>query len=366
MNPLPLPENPRRILIIKPSAIGDIVHSLPVLNLMRRRWPKAHVSWLVTPACADLLVGHPQIDELILFERRRFGYGWRSPRALWELLGFMDSMRQRRFDMVVDLQGLFRSGWMVSQTQAPVRVGFANAREGGWLFYTHHVRTSWDLHAVDRYLDMAEALGCGREPVEFVFPRVDEEKRFVDRLVPADVRYAVLVPGANWETKRWPPQRFAALVGPLRERFGLASVVAGGPADSAFAAQIPGAIDVTGKTSLRQLVALLERAQLVIGNDTGPTHIAAALRRPLVTLFGPTNAARNGPWGRMDGVVQLDIPCSPCYSRQCSHQSCLQWLAWEPVLAAAAQQVSLGSSSAGTPFLTWKSQAIAIAGSSGL
>jgi heptosyltransferase-1 len=334
--------DPDRILIIKPSAIGDIVHALPALNLVRRRWPMAKVSWLVTPACADVIRGHPQIDELIIFERKRFGAGWRSPRALGELFGFLRSLREHRFDLVLDMQGLFRSGWMSWASRSPVRVGFSNAREFGWLFYTHRVRNDFRTHAVTRYLDMAEAVGCGREPVEFVLPVRDAERAAVSALLPDGQPYAVLAPGANWDTKRWPVQNFAALVEPLRQEFGLSSVIAGALGDRELAAKIPGATDLTGRTTLQELVALLAGAALVIGNDSGPSHIAAALGKPLVTLYGPTSPSATGPWGKMDGVVQFAVPCHPCYKKSCSHQSCLQKLEVAPVLTKIRQQMGSG------------------------
>ena len=341
MDLIPLPFPPRRVLIIKPSAIGDVVHALPVLRLLRVRWPHAHFSWLVTPACAGLLDGHPDLHEVIRFERREFGKGWRSPRTLVALARFALGLGRRKFDLVIDLQGLFRSGWLAGVTRAAVRVGLADAREGAGLFYTHSVPTDdpaagGERHAIERYLCVAEALGCGRGPVEFRFATDDADRRHVAGLVPE--RYAVLLPGTNWPTKRWPVERFAQMVGPLRERFGLHAVLAGGPGEVELSAQVvsiagrEGVIDLTGKTNLRQLVALLERAELVVANDSGPMHIAAALGRPLVAPFGPTNPVRTGPYGRMGSVIRLDIPCSPCYSRRCSHQSCLQWLGVEPVL----------------------------------
>src|SRR5688572_11226481 len=176
---------PGRILIIKPSAIGDVVHALPVLNLIRRKWPAAHVSWLVTPACAGLVEGHPQVDQVIRFERRELGRGWRSPRAAVELVRFMRELGRGKFDLVIDLQGLFRSGWLAGATRAPVRVGMAAAREGAWLFYTHRVATgSKEQHAIERYLTVAEAVGCERGPVEFVFAVDDGDREHVARLVP--------------------------------------------------------------------------------------------------------------------------------------------------------------------------------------
>jgi len=343
--PVPV-SDPGRILIIKPSAIGDVVHTLPFLNLLRRRYPKAHIAWLVTPACAGLIDGHPQLDEVILFDRRQYGLAWRHPLAALNFVGFLRRLRRERFDLVIDLQGLFRSAFFAFETRAPVRVGFSNAREFAPAFYTHRVPVhTMEQHAIERYLAVAEAIDCGRSPVEFHFPTKDEDRARVRELLTANRDphvangYAVLLPGTNWPTKRWPAGHFAALVPILRERFHLPTIVAGSPSEVELCSQIPAELDLTGKTTLRQLVALLEGAALVIANDSGPMHIAAALGRPLVTLFGPTNPTRTGPYDRPETVLRLDIPCSPCYSRRCSHQSCLQWLTPEHVLTHVRQQL---------------------------
>lgn len=339
MKPLHFPSAPERILIIKPSAIGDIVHALPVLNLLRQKWPAAKISWMVTPTCAGLLEGHPQIDQIILFDRKRLGHAWRNPIAMRELWRFARGLRKHRFDMVIDLQCLLRSGWLSWETQAPIRIGLSNAREFGGMFHTYRVPVSWNQHAVDRYLALAESLGCGNAPVEFPFATNDTDRAQVAELVPHGTRFAVLLPGTNWMTKRWPIEYFAACVGPLQSRFGLETVIAGGPADSPLAAQING-LNLCGKTNLRQLVALLERAELVIANDSGPMHIAAALGKPLVSPYGPTNPNRTGPYHRMDSVLRVAVPCSPCYSRTCSHQSCLRFLGVDSVLDLAAEQLA--------------------------
>jgi heptosyltransferase I len=175
--------------------------------------------------------------------------------------------------------------------------------------------------------------------VQFPFHVTEDDRRHVDSLLDGVDPYAVLLPGTNWATKRWPVEKFAALAPKLSERFSLETVVAGGPDDAALGERIPGAINLAGRTTLRQLVVLLQRAELVIANDSGPMHIASALGRPLVTLFGPTNPVRTGPFGRQDSVLRLDIPCSPCYSRRCSHQSCLQWLEVDSVLELATKQL---------------------------
>lgn len=331
--------SPSRVLLIKPSAIGDVVHTLPILTMLRRCWPAAHLAWLVTPACAGLLEGHPHLDEVILFERRKLGRMWRSPRALIGLLDLGRSLRRRNFDLVLDFQGLFRSGSLARWTGAPRRIGFANAREMAPMFYTHRVRTGdAEQHAISRYIQLAQAAGCQSNKVEFHFVTTHADRSHVAGLVPAGP-YAVLLPGTNWRTKRWPIEKFAALVDPLRERFGLSTVVAGGPDAAPLARQVSGAADLAGQTSLPQLVALLERAELVIANDSGPMHIAAALGKPLVTPYGPTSHIRTGPYDRLDSVIRLDIPCSPCFSRKCSHHSCMRWLEVEPVLRMAHEQM---------------------------
>ncbi len=333
---------PSRILLIKPSAIGDVVHALPILNLLRKKWPAAHLSWLVTPACAGLVENHPLVNETILFERHRL---YKSPGSLMKLSALL---RQRKFDLVIDLQGLFRSGWMAWQTGAPVRLGFANAREFAWFFYTHRVPLhTTEQHAIDRYLAVADALGCGTAPVEFPFAVEDNDRVAVSAMLQDDRPFVLMLPGTNWATKRWPIEHFAALIDPLRDRYGLRTVIAGGPGDVPLALAMlaavgqptalagagdcaapldPACLNLVGKTNLRQTVALIERASLVIANDSGPMHIAAALGRLLVTPYGPTNPVRTGPYRRPETVIRLDLPCSPCYSRTCSHTSCMRWL----------------------------------------
>jgi heptosyltransferase I len=340
--PIDFPSPPQRILLIKPSAVGDVVHTLPILNLLRKRWPAAKISWLLTPLCAGLLDGHPQLDEVILFKRSRYAASWYDPTALSELFDLQRELRAKQFDLVIDLQGLFRSGWLTKQTKAPIRIGFTNAREFAWLAYTHKVPVeNVEQHAIDRYLLITDLLGCLREPVQFVFATDDTDRRVAAGLSAGVDRFALLFPGTNWETKRWPIQYFAALVEPLEKQFGLKCLVGGSPTEVALANQIRGATNLAGKTNLRQLTALIERAALVISNDSGPMHIAAALGKPLISLFGPTNPIRTGPYKREASVVRLDVPCSPCYSRKCLHQTCLKWLTVDSVLSAIEPALSI-------------------------
>lgn len=344
---------PQRILIVKPSSLGDVVHALPLVPLLRRRWPAAGISWLVAPAFADLLRGVAGLDELIAFDRQRLGRAWRSFGAMADLFGLRAELRRREFDLVIDLQGLLRSGWMTWQTRAPVRVGFRNARELAWLFYTHRVPVPpGDMHAVDRYLAVAGALGCPTSPVDFGLAASPAEQQRVRLLLAAaglgdgaspgagPPPFAVLLPGATWESKRWPADRFAALADALRRESGLAVVVAGGPDASDAARRMSGATDLTCRTSLRELAALLRMASLVVANDSGPMHIAAAVGAPLVAIFGPTSPARTGPYRRPDCVVRADLPCAPCFRRRCRPLRCVEAVTVEMVLAAARRQLA--------------------------
>lgn len=338
---------PRRILIVKPSALGDVVHTLPILRLLRRRFAGAEISWLIDPAFAGLIEGHPDLNRVVRFDRKRFARSWHSPSAAGGLLEFKANLRDQQYDLVIDLQGLFRSGWLTGYTGAATRVGFGNAREMAQLFYTHRVPIrDREVHAIERYLTLAQALGCDRGPVEFDFAVPDADRRAAHALLAENgivdgTRFAVMLPGTNWATKRWPAEKFARLAGMLRPQLGLVPVVAGGN----DAPPLENAVSMIGKTSLKQLVAVLERAAVVVANDTGPMHIAAALGRPLVALFGPTNPIRTGPYQRLDTVVRLDLPCAPCYSRTCSHQSCLQWMTAEVVLERVRRAIDHAAAS---------------------
>ncbi|MEM8873013.1 MAG: lipopolysaccharide heptosyltransferase II [Planctomycetota bacterium] len=315
-----MPE-PRRILMIKPSALGDIVHALPVLRLLRKRYPEATIAWLVNPAFADLLDGHPDLDRIILFRRKRIGA---TPALIREL-------RQFKPDVTIDLQGLIRTGFLALSSGAHRRIGFGYARELAGLAYSQRVGGRQDSrHAVERYLDVAEQLDCGRGPVEFVLPEA-----------PLDLPtrpYAVLIPGTNWATKRWPVEQFAVLADQLRER-GLTIVASGSPGERPLADAVRADINLAGETSIKQLVTLLRHAVVAVTNDSGPMHIAAAVDTPLLAAFGPTDPRRTGPFARLDDVVRLTLPCAPCLSRNCVHQTCLQTLSAERVLPMVQMRI---------------------------
>jgi len=338
-----------RILLIKPSSLGDVVHALPVLHGLRVRFPKATVDWLVGTSFAPLLEGHPEIDELVPFDRKRYGRMLTSPSAALGFLQFVRMLRKRRYDLVIDLQGLFRSGFLSRASGAPVRIGFRQAREGARTFYTHCLTTDEaELHAVDRNYLVAKALGFADVAISFPLPPGDQVSHGVRKLLAAngvgtDCAYLALAPGARWETKVWPADHFVQTIEALRSQRDLAFVLVGGMDEFPICEKIRSScgrdvVNLAGKTSLPELTALVASARAVLCHDSAVAHLAVALERPLVCLVGPTNPRRTGPYRRLCDVVQLPLDCTPCYFRritQCPHNHrCMNELPPSTVVSA--------------------------------
>lgn len=303
----------KNILIIKPSSLGDIVMALPALSALRRNFPDARISWLVRPEFASLLEGHPHLNDIILFDRKFFGKAWYSRHALGAILRLIMKLHRSRFDLVVDLQGLFRTACLGWLSGCKNRFGMANAREFAPVFYTHKTEQDKDNpHVVDYYLRIIRDTGASDIRVEWVFGQdanmVDSvESLLADHGVKGD-NYAVLIPGSAHSGKCWPAERFARLADRISSQFGLSIVVIGAESEKAIAKQLEAATDVAianlaGLTSLRELIYLLKAAKLVVSNDTGPGHIAAALGMPLVLIFGWSNPVRLFPYGRKECVA---------------------------------------------------------------
>jgi len=361
-----MPIAARRILIIKPSSLGDIVHALPVLAGLREAAPEARIAWLVNDNLASLLEGHPLLDEVIRFERRRYGRMWRSPRAFAAFWRFVADLRAKRFDLAIDLQGLIRSGLMSRLSGARRRVGFSDAREGASLFYTQRVKCPASAeHAVERNIAVVRALGIDILTPAFPLGVRPEESRAARELLlrasGRDVRrFTAVLPGARWESKRWPSDKLGALIDRMHAEGHPQCVLLGAPDEQAVAASVAascrsGVIDITGWTDLRQLTALLELADSVICHDSGPMHIAAALNKPTTAIFGPTNPARTGPFSEAARVASHAVECAPCYRRVCpqGHHRCMRDLevdaVFQQVLALRTLTAERSAPSSETP-----------------
>ena len=346
-----------RILLVKPSSLGDVVHALPVLQGLRRRYPEAQIDWLIAPPFAPLVASHPALNEIVPFDRRRFGRLGRSPRVAGEFARFVTDLRARRYDLVIDLQGLFRSGFLTRASGAPVRIGFRGAREGAWMFYSHRIRIDDpNMHAVDRNLKVGGLLGFVDVAPSFGLSVSDQARAQARRLLDEQSgetteHRVVIVPGARWDTKRWRPERFVETIDRLHESQ-IADVVLVGSGDEVpLCNEIADAcrvkpLNLAGRTGLGELAAVIERADLVLCHDSAAMHLAVALDRPLVCLVGPTNPRRTGPYQRLEDVVRLDLDCAPCYFRrlaQCPHRHrCMEDLTAETVIERVRRTLAGG------------------------
>src|SRR5580765_5317811 len=340
-------ESYRHILLIKPSSLGDIVHAMPTCAAIHRAYPKARLTWLVKREWAGLVERIDGVDRV-----------WPVESTLQGWLSEVSPLRAEGFDLVMDLQGLFRSaaiGWL---TGSPLLVGFANGREGSPWFYSRRVPVpQLEMHAVDRYLLVAKAVGAvesGAPEFRFRLPQTGYEE--VDRLlsrsgVMPGTSWVALNVSARWPTKRWPAASFAEVADRLQQEGCGAVVMIGGPDERADVAAVSGmmktpAIDLAGATTVGLLPALLSRASLLITNDSGPMHVAAAVGTPVVALFGPTSVARTGPYGLGHRVLTTELSCRPCLSRTCQNPvqlECLTRISPEQVFAAVRDQLAVHS-----------------------
>jgi len=305
----------KNILITKPSSLGDIVLALPALRALRMSFPEANISWLIRPEFAPLLENHPHLDEIITFDRKFLGKAWFHPGAFGALISLIRKLRRSKFDAVFDFQGLFRTASLAWLSGCKLRFGMANAREFATIFYTHKVPQNIEnIHMVDYYLKITQAGGASDFGVEFVFPQNPGAEDSAGKLLAShgvQDDYAVLISGSAHQDKCWPPERFAQLAGRISSQYGLSIIATGSASEAGIVekvkekASVPIA-NLAGQTSLSELIALLKRARLVVGNDTGPGHIAAAVGVPLVLMFGRANPVRLQPYGRKHCVMAIE------------------------------------------------------------
>ena len=312
-----------RILVVKPSSLGDIVHLFPALTRLREAFPDAELDFMVHPAFADALDYSPwPVAHKILFEREKLGNLLTFP---GEMRRLVRALRSRPYDCVIDFQGLFRSAFFsrVAARRAPV-AGFADPREFSARFFYDVAVRARGAHAVERNVELANHFAGGEKPVpELPAPAAPEGVA-----APAGLpeRYLLLLPGARWESKCFPPALFAAAAKKLLERFPkLAAVIAGGsdavaPARELLRGLPPDTVDLCGRTSLPELFEVVRGAAGVLCNDSGPMHIAALMRRPVCAFFGSTRPGATGPWGdgtRCRVLRNESLGCLECMRRKC-------------------------------------------------
>ncbi|WP_397568472.1 glycosyltransferase family 9 protein [Schlesneria sp. T3-172] len=341
---------PRRICLIKPSALGDVVQTLPLLPVLKHRYPGAEISWVVNRELKDLVEGHPALSDAISFERRG---GW----SAWgNLLG---TLRKRRFDLVIDLQGLLRTGVMTLATGAPVRVGLETAREGSHLTLNCLLpETSRQMAAHARYWRVAECLGLGQMSRETLIATSAADCDWSELQLKDLPRPIIAVhPGARWETKRWPVEKFAELMRRADHLWGGSLLILGSKAERHDADRVhqrlqelstpghtPTVRNLAGQSTLKQLSALLSRVDFAISNDSGPMHLAAGLGIPTLGIFTCTSALRSGPPGDQHEMISTAVSCAAGYHKICPHRgenhlACLNELDVERVWAGLQRLV---------------------------
>ena len=344
-----------KILILKPSSLGDVIQALPVLRLLKLHFRDAEIFWWIDSALAPLIEGDPDLAGVVRFERKR----WAHPPHWPEMFRSLRRLRAQNFDLVIDLQCLLRSGAFAWLARGKFLIGLDEAREGARGFYDVAVpRKNFHTHAVDWYLAVLPELGV---PVHKNFQWLPERPQ-----IAADIKrkwfaepstfnlqpstLILLQPGARWENKRWPANYFSELVSLLAKKFpGVRFAILGSSEDKPLGEIISCAapdrcLNLCGATSLPEMIEWVRLCDLLVTNDTGPMHAAAALDKPLVALFGPTAPRRTGPYGQLENVLRLELPCSPCLKSYCTYEKpneCLNAISPAMVFERLQKQLSM-------------------------
>jgi len=356
---------PRRALIVLLGAIGDVVRALPLLGRMRRAWPDTHITWAVEPKSRPILERHKWLDAMIVYDRRR---------APWSFAPFLRQVRSGKFDLVLDLQRHLKSGVISYASGAPSRIGFdaANAKEFNHLFSTQRIEPQPNMRLkLLQYQAFGDALGLPQAPIEFGLEASGAELERARELLQGAPRPLLgVILGSSWPSRIYFPKSIARVITELAHASNgtapLFPVLLGGPDETGIAAEVMRAIgelpamNLAGQTTLRDLIPIFRECSAAFGPDSGPMHIAAAVGCPIVSLWGSTAAERSAPWGYADLAISSEIPCHPCYLRECPIGRECMWRI-EPATVVAAVRRAVGSS----PVITRSTGALAVSQSGG-
>ena len=288
----------KNILIIKMSSLGDVLHALPTLYAVRQNWPQARIVWAVHKNFSAVLPGKPYIDEVVYIDKKRL-------KTFSYLRELRRTLHAYHFDMCLDLQGLAKSAIVAFNSGAKEKYGYWEMREGSFLVSKGLAGSHKHDHVIERYLDTVRVLGGTVDTIEFPLPSIDAEKETIRQWLSDDGLtgpYVAIVPGARWDVKEWPVDHWAGLIQRLTDG-GMNVVLLGSSDDAPKGAAITEAVtsprlaNYIGRTSLRELMAAIDLSHIYMSGDTGPLHIANALKKDLIALFGPTCPDRTGPYG---------------------------------------------------------------------
>jgi heptosyltransferase-1 len=330
-----------RVLIIRMSAIGDVIETLPAVHALRKRYPEAYLVWVLERGPYSLLKGHPDLDGIVLFPKQEIKAAIKDEglfSALKRLREFGDTIRRYNADISLDMQNLFKSGLVGLLSGAKQRIGFRSFREGSYFFLTDRLKPpKRPRHFVDWQLDYVRRLGADPDEVEFVLPDYSKEERRVEEYLQEnriDGDFFCLAPGTSWPSKCWTAEGMAQLADGLSE-YGRVIIV-GSESDQQISSAVMSLMqksfdNAVGWFNLRELAVLLKKATLFFSGDTGPMHLAVAMGTPVITWLGPTSRELTGPYQKEALTISAGLPCQPCYKRRCKHNRCMKGLTFETV-----------------------------------
>jgi len=347
---------PQRILIIRLSAIGDVVRTLPALRALRSRFPSAYIAWVVEESACELLQDHPDLDRVFLFKRKK----WTEEivrlhtmvQPLKEVRTFFKTIRDDHFDMVLDFHGILKSGVISMLSGVPVRVGFSRnyCKEGNYLFNNRHVDVETaSLNRIERNLQFIRFLGIDSAHHDPIIPITDEDRNVIDRFLQekglvSQTPLIAIHPGTSSKTpyKRWDPLSYARVADGLIEHHNANIIWTWGPGEletvTSAVAHMQRDSTVACSVSLRQLAELFRRCDLFLGSDSGPMHIASFVKTPVVVIYGPTDHRVNAPYEQNPHrVLRKDVLCNPCRKRDCTSVTCMSAITPEEVIEAVVQ-----------------------------
>jgi heptosyltransferase-1/heptosyltransferase-2 len=337
----------KNILIIKMSSLGDILHTLPSVAALRSHFKNAKISWLVHPQFADFIPKEPIVNEVIYFDKEAF-----KKLSLPGKIRYFFQMRRllhsKKFDLVIDMQGLFKSAVLAAVSGCKTRIGYCEMRELSFLVSKPICGENQNAHVIERYLDVVRFLGAKVETIEFPMPNLAGAQESIKeklKIFGVNGRYVVFAVGARWQTKEWILEHFAKLA-QMVAKDGFFIVLVGGGGEKAkgeavrIEAKSEKVIDLTGKTTLKELAVLIKECDFFVSADTGPLHLATAFKKPLAALYGPTLHTRTGPYANKNAsVIVSPIPCAGCLRKSCCDWRCMRKITPEMVYKVFKEKI---------------------------
>jgi len=339
-----------KILIVKTSAIGDVTHTLPALNAIRRMYPAALITWLIEEAAADIVMGHENVDRVLVAKRKSWIRDLKKIRwkiAIREIWAFIRALRDTQYDILIDFQGLLKSSIWIFLAHAKRKIGFGKGmqhQEGSYIFLNEHIPAiNMDTHAVDRELYLLSKIGLNiPKEIRFAIPITDNDRIEIETLlykkkVPKTKKLISIHPIVGWPTRLWIASRFSELADRLIDTYNATIIFTGSVVDQKAIREIQekmkySSVMLAGETTLLTLAALYEKSRLIVTTDTGPMHIAAAINQPVVAIFGPTAPWRTGPYTKKARVIRANLDCMPCFKRNCKTHACMESIHVDDVL----------------------------------